>query len=140
MAKSHFNGGRSNARTPELARVFTVERLLGSPIPIEAVGSTDRLVNVFDGGPRTRVTLRLVTGRAAIPMVKTRQPDPFVTQVYARNADTKKPWVSAIPSSHVWVARLPSDLGPGTHRADVEVLDEYGRARREAMIIEVTGA
>ncbi|WP_246688079.1 calcineurin-like phosphoesterase family protein [Methylobacterium sp. WL120] len=129
-----------NARTPELARTYTVERLLGSPIPVEAVGSTDLVVNVFDGGPRTRVTLRLGTGRAAISMVKTRQPDPFVTQVYARNADTKKPWVSAIPSSHVWVARLPSDLGPGTHRADVEVLDEYGRARREAMIIEVTGA
>lgn len=129
-----------NARTPEVAKAYTIQRLLGSPIPVEAVGSTDLVANVFDGGPRTRVTLRLGGGRAAIPMVKTRQPDPFVTQVYARNADTKKPWVSAIPSSHVWVARLPSDLGPGTHRADVEVLDEYGRARREAMIIEVTGA
>ena len=129
-----------NARTPEVAKAYTIQRLLGSPIPVEAVGSTDLVVNVFDGGPRTRVTLRLGTQRAAVPMLRTRQPDPFVTQVYARNADTKKPWVSAIPSSHVWVARLPSDLGPGTHRADVEVLDEYGRARNEAMIIEVTGA
>jgi hypothetical protein len=67
-------------------------------------------------------------------------PNPFVTQVYARNMDTKKPWVSAIPSSHIWVARLPADLGPGTHRADIEVVDEYGRTRREAMIVEVTGA
>ena len=129
-----------NARTPEVARAYTVERLLGSPIPIEAVGSTDIVVNVFDGGPRTRVTLRLGGGHAAVPMGKMRLPDPFVTQVYARNADTKKPWVSAIPSSHIWVARLPADLGPGAHRADVEVVDEYGRSRHQAMIIEVTGA
>ncbi|MGU3661547.1 calcineurin-like phosphoesterase C-terminal domain-containing protein [Methylobacterium fujisawaense] len=129
-----------NARTPEVAKAYTVERLLGSPIPVEAVGSTDLVVNVFDGGPRTRVTLRLGDGRAAVPMWKARQPDPFVTQVYARNMDTKKPWVSAIASSHIWVARLPADLGPGTHRADIEVVDEYGRTRHEAMIVEVTGA
>lgn len=128
-----------NARTPEVDRAYTVERLLGSPIPVEALGSTDLVVNVFDGGPRTRVTLRLGGGHAAVPMVRTRQPDPFVTQVYARNMHTKKPWVSAIPSSHIWVARLPADLGPGTHRAGIEVVDEYGRTRHEAMIVEVTG-
>ena len=129
-----------NARTPEVARTYTVERLLGSPISVEAVGSTDLVVNVFDGGPRTRVTLQLGGGRAAIQMGKARQQDPFVTQIYARNVDTKKPWVSAIPSSHIWVARLPVDLGVGAHRADIEVMDEYGRARHEAMIVEVTGA
>ncbi len=128
-----------NARSPEVARAYTVERLLGSPIPVEAMGSTDLVVDVFDGGPRTRVTRRLGR-RAAVAMGKARQPDPFVTQVYARNMDTKKPWVSAIPSSHIWVAWLPSDLGPGTHRADVEVMDEYGRGRHGAIIIEVTGA
>ena len=104
------------------------------------MGSTDLVVNVFYGGPRTRVTLWFGGGRTEIPIMRTRQPDPFVTQVYARNGDTKKPWISAIQSSHFWVGRLPADLAPGTHRADVEVLEEYGRPRHEAMIIEVTGA
>ena len=129
-----------HVRDPEVARAYTVERLLGSPISVEAVGATDLVVNVFDGGPRTRVSLRFGGEVKAIQMERVRRPDPFVAQIYARNADTKKPWVSAIPSSHVWVARLPAELGPGTHRADVEVVDEYGRVRRQAMIIEVVGA
>ena len=40
------------------------------------------------------------------------RPDPFVEEVFARNEATKKAWVKADPSSHVWTARLPGDLGP----------------------------
>ena len=128
-----------HARDAEVARAHTVAELLGSPIAADAVASTDLVVNVFDGGPRTRVGVRFA-GRDPVPMERVRRPDPFVAQVYARNAETRKPWVKAEPSSHIWVARLPADLGPGTHRADVFVIDEYGREARDALIIEVTSA
>lgn len=132
--ESQFHG-----REREVARDYRIEQLLGSPISADAAGSTDLVVNVFDGGPKTRVTCR-IGGRAPSEMARVRRPDPFVEQVFARNAATKKAWVKAEPSTHIWTARLPADLGPGTHRAEIRVVDEYGRERRDRMLIEVVGA
>ncbi len=113
--------------------------MLGSPIAAEVAGSTDLVVNVFEGGPKTRVTCR-VGERGPAEMTRVRRPDPFVEQVFARNAASKKSWVKAEPSTHIWTARLPADLGPGTHRAEIRVVDEYGREHRDGMLIEVVGA
>jgi len=64
--------------------------------------------------------------------------DPFVEEEFARNEATKKPWVKALPSSHIWSARLPGDLQPGTHCVAVRVIDEYGRQHRDNLVLEVT--
>jgi hypothetical protein len=66
-------------------------------------------------------------------------PDPFVEEVFARNEATKKSWVRAEPSSHIWTARLPSDLGAGTHSLTVEATTEYGDKVRGRIALEVTG-
>ncbi len=110
---------------------------LRPPIPQDALADGIVVVNVFDGGPKTRLTIR-VGGRNPEPMVRTRRPDPFVTELFARYPEAKKPWVQAIPSSHIWTARLPADLPPGAHRVSVEGSDEYGRSIRSAAVLEVT--
>jgi calcineurin-like phosphoesterase family protein len=93
---------------------FRMSQLVGSPIAEDAAGTTDLLVNVFDGGPRTTVEYR-IGKRSPVRMGRERRPDPFVKEVFARNQATKKPWVKAEPCSHLWVARLPADLEAGTH-------------------------
>jgi hypothetical protein len=93
---------------------------------------------VFDGGPRASVKYR-IGGRAPVPMQRVRRPDPFVEEVFARNEATKKPWVKAEPSSHIFSARLPGDLETGTHCVAVRAVDEYGREHRDHLIVEVTG-
>ncbi len=127
-----------HSRGPELAHEYRIEQLLGSPIPAEATGSSSLVVNVFDGGPQTRVSYR-VGSREPVAMTHVRRPDPFVEQVYVRNAAVKKPWVKAMPSTHIWTARLPADLPPGAHRVTVTAVDEYGRTLSEAIALEVTG-
>ena len=72
-------------------------------------------------------------------MTRRRRPDPFVSEVFSRYADQRKPWVKAEPSSHVWQARLPAGLGPGVHRVTVEGSDEYGRPIRGETVLEVSG-
>ena len=62
--------------------------------------------------------------RAPVAMQRKVRSDPFVAEVFARNEATKKPWIKAEPSSHMWVARLPGDLGAGTHRVIVEARTE----------------
>jgi len=121
----------------ELYREVRMGQLLGSPIARDNVFATDVIVNVFDGGPRTKVEYR-IGKRAPGAMTHDTRPDPFVQEVFARNEATKKPWVKADPSSHVWVARLPADLDAGTHCVQVRAVDEYGREHRDHLVVEVT--
>jgi hypothetical protein len=71
-----------------------------------------------------------------VKMRRVVRPDPFVEEEFARNEATKKPWVKAEPSSHIWAARLPAELEPGTHRVAVHVIDEYGREHRDHLVLE----
>ncbi|MFI5016195.1 MAG: calcineurin-like phosphoesterase C-terminal domain-containing protein, partial [Hyphomicrobiales bacterium] len=131
---SEFHRGRS-----EIYRDFRLGQLLGSPIPQENVYATEVVVNFFDGGPRSKVEYQ-IGNRPVIAMAQDVRPDPFVQEVFARNQATKKPWVKAEPSSHIWVARLPADLESGTHCIKVRAVDEYGREHRDSLVLEVTGA
>jgi hypothetical protein len=40
---------------------------------------------------------------------------PFIEEEFTRNEATKKPWVKALPSLHIWSAHFPGDLQPGTY-------------------------
>ena len=119
-------------------RDFRQLQLLSSPVPRAAIGASTLIANVFDGGDRTKVTMR-IGDRAPVEMIRQARPDPFVEEVFARNEATKKPWVRADNSSHVWTARLPGDLEPGAYRVVVEAVDEYGRTLTGRLALEVTG-
>jgi hypothetical protein len=72
-------------------------------------------------------------------MVRRPRPDPFVEEVFARNEATKKYWVKAEISSHIWTARLPGDLAAGAYRVAVEAINEYGKPLSGRLTLEVTG-
>ncbi len=127
-----------HANGREVMRDYHTGALLTGPVAADRLASTRLVVNLFDGGPRSTVELS-VAGGPALAMRKTERLDPFVVEVYARNAETKKPWVEAGLSSHIWQATLPEGLEPGTHRLDVRATDEYGRAHAASMVLEVTG-
>ena len=123
----------------EMVRSTRPMQGLRPPITEDALGDTIMVVNVFDGGPRTRVAFR-IGDRAPQTLVRTRRLDPFVTELFQRYPETKKSWVQATPSSHIWTARLPDDLAPGVHRVTIEGTDEYGRPIRGCTVLEVSGA
>jgi C terminal of Calcineurin-like phosphoesterase/Calcineurin-like phosphoesterase len=114
------------------------ERLLGSPVPPTAVGSSTLIANVFDGGEKTKVTAR-IGDRPPVVMAQVARPDPFVEEVFDRNEATKKTWVKPQTSSHVWTARLPADLAPGAYRVEVEAVNEYGKVLTGRLALEVMG-
>jgi hypothetical protein len=130
---SHFHGG---AR--EVMRDFRPGELLGSRIAREALGAATLVADVFDGGPRTKVIVT-IGDRPPIVMTRSPMPDPFVAEVFARNEATKKPWIKAETSSHIWTVRLPPDLPPGAHRVVVEATTEYGDIVAGRLALEVMG-
>jgi len=119
-------------------RDFRQAQLLGSPVPRDALSASTLIANVFDGGDKTKVTMT-IGDRAPVQMIRRARPDPFVEEVFARNEATKKAWVKAEISSHIWTARLPGDLEPGAYRVVVEATNEYGRRVTGRLALEVTG-
>jgi hypothetical protein len=101
---------------------------------------SELVVNVFDGGPITRVSYS-ITGVTTqpLPMQRIASPDPYVVRLFARQASLQKPWMRALPSSHIWRAPLPQDLRPGAYCARVEAVDEYGRPSSTHVLFEVAG-
>ncbi len=120
----------------EVMHEYPAGVLLSGPIAADRLASTRLVVNLFDGGPRSKVGVSLAGGTPR-EMQKVERLDPFV-EVYTRNATTKKPWVQAGRSSHIWQTTLPANLEPGTHRVTVRATDEYGRTHTAAMVLEVT--
>ena len=122
----------------EAWRDFRQGQLLGSSVARSALEAASLIANVFDGGPKTKVTMR-IGQRPPIEMTRHATPDPFVEEVFARNEATKKPWVKAETSSHVWTVRLPADLPAGAHALVVEAVTEYGDVATGRLALEVMG-
>lgn len=123
---------------PEVLVETPAGTLLGGPIAQAAAASTRVVVNLFEGGPKSAVSMTLGRAGRPIPLAKVERLDPFVQEVYARNAAVKKPWVKPDIVAHLFQATLPADLAVGTHRVTVTARDEYGRTRTGGLILEVT--
>jgi len=123
---------------PEATRDFRHGELSDGRLSVDQVAATRVLVNLFDGGPRSRVSLR-IDDRPPVAMQRVREVDPAVQELFRRHPDAKKPWVEAVPSTHLWAADLPDDLGAGTRTLTVEAVDEFGARHHAHKVIEVEG-
>ncbi|MEQ8859994.1 MAG: calcineurin-like phosphoesterase family protein [Pseudomonadales bacterium] len=119
-------------------RDFRAGELLDGRFGIDQVPAAELLVNLFDGGPKSAVEFRVNDGPYR-PMVAVSRPDPYMLEVFARNEATKKSWLEATPSSHLFSADVPDDLQPGTYTVTVRATDEFGRVHHGHRIMEITG-
>lgn len=124
-------------RRNDVASRVDETRLLGASLTARQASRAEFVVNIFDGGPNTRVECR-VDGYPAIELRRDFRADPFVDTVYRRNVAAIKPWVKAEVSTHVWSAPLPVDMRPGVYRASISAIDEFGRAHRDNLIFEIS--
>ncbi|MGZ8408860.1 MAG: calcineurin-like phosphoesterase C-terminal domain-containing protein, partial [Hyphomicrobium sp.] len=85
------------------------------------------IVNVFDGGPKTRVTYEIKGfGSLPVEMQRTAIPDPHIESLYSYHPGFWKPWVTPAVSSHVWVAPLPHGFLNCGDVVLVRCTDEFG--------------
>lgn len=83
-------------------------------------------VDVFDGGPNTRISCVMPGSQHAFELQRTTMPDPHIIDSYARHRGLLKPWVSPAPSSHIWTGALPEEISGD---CILQITDEYGRQR-----------
>ncbi len=94
-------------------------------------------VNLFDGGPKSSVEVR-IGERPPISMTREPRVDALVGKLRLRIKDRNEFWTPLRRSTHIWAAPLPRDLGPGIHRLEVRAVDEYGQVHRGNKLIEIT--
>ena len=119
-------------------RDFRQGELFDSRMTADQVPAAEILVNVFDGGPNTRVTFSIDRGPET-PLTQVFRRDLYTNELMIRNADVKKSWVEPMPSSHIYSADLPDDLAPGTYTVSVRAVDEFGQVHHGHSVLEITG-
>jgi len=122
---------------PDALRDARAGELFDGRMGVDSVPAAEILVNLFDGGPRSKVTFRVDDG-PALPMERVSRADPHVIEVFRRNRDTLKSWVEPLPSSHLFAADLPDDLAGGVHTVAVRAEDEFGRVHHGHAVLEIT--
>ena len=120
-------------------RDFRTGELFDGRFSVEQVPAAAVLVNLFDGGPKSEVSFQ-IDGGPLVPMRRVLRPDPYMIETFLRNPDTKKSWLEATVSSHLFSADLPDDLGTGTYTVSVRAVDEFGRVHHAHRILEITGS
>ncbi len=112
--------------------------VLCCPLQASSLCSTELVVDVFDGGPRTQLTFEIEGEHLGPrPMRRSRLCDPHVVDVFTRDRHAYKAWVEPTPSSHIWTAPLPKDLPPGVYRLAVRGTDEFGRPIADQMVLDI---
>ena len=120
-------------------RDFRPGELYDGRINEDQVAAAAVVVNLFDGGPRSRVRFRVGDGEW-LDMRRKLAPDPSYLELTERHVAAIKPWVEPRPSTHLWTADLPDDLGPGTHLVSVAATDEFGGIHHGHKVLEITGS
>ncbi len=133
MYDVHHHGIRADGM-----RDFRHGELLDGRMSVTQVPAASVLVNLFDGGPNSKVFFS-VAGRQEIEMQLSLRIDPMIDEMWKRNPDSKKSFVNAAVSSHLFEADLPDDLGAGTYTLSVRAVDEFGRTHHAHSILEITG-
>lgn len=109
--------------------------LWSGPIPLEHVPATRVIVNLFNGGPDSCVTM--TTGHHTVEMEPITGKDPAVAELVARYPDQIKSWGYVADTTHLWHAPLPTSLPPGVHTLRIHATDAYGHEVQGTRIIEI---
>ena len=110
--------------------------LLDGKMSADEVAAAAILVNLFDGGPNSKVSYS-VNGSEFMTMERVLRRDPYIVEQYNRYADVKKGWVQATQSTHIFSADLDDSIGPGTHTVTVRAIDEFGQVHHGHTVLEV---
>lgn len=112
--------------------------LLDGRMSSDEVAAASIVVNLFDGGPKSEVSYQIDDGEF-MPLTRVLRPDPYIVEQFNRFEATRKSWVKASLSTHIFEADLDDSLGVGSYAVTVRAVDEFGRVHHGHTVLEITG-
>ena len=94
------------------------------------------VVNVFNANGNWDVQYKMNDGEYQ-PLKQVTMMDPYIQRIYTEMEEFAESWVEPRPSTHMFTAELPSNLGEGVHAITVKAADEYGIVYKASRIIEI---
>jgi hypothetical protein len=109
------------------------------------LAKTDLIANVFNGSEKTSVSFRVGKQNGEFgkwqSMKPTRMADPaFKAEKEREESVPNRPWTSlpgAHSTPHIWTAKLPADITPGTQVVEVRATNVIGKEVSGRRIIHV---
>lgn len=83
------------------------------------------VVDVFDGGPKTRVRCERADGVQTLNLHRAAIADPHIVASYSEHQALMRPWVAPARSSHIWAAELPESDDGRVREYVVHICNEY---------------
>jgi len=110
-------------------------------VPAADLANTDVLVNVFAGSARSSVEMRVGADGTWMPMTQSPAQDPAYLALKELEKGERPPLGRTLPGpaapSHMWRAKLPAGLAPGTHVITVRTRDMFGQTYEARRIFRV---
>ena len=139
-----FNGSDYDLEFKAAGRPADYQMQIFAPEVVASaeVAEAQVYVNVFNGGTRSTVEMRVGSGEW-LPMTHTREVDPQVQRVYDLEASVKQkpqPWRQLSKpkaSTHLWKLPLPEGLTPGSHLVEIRTTDMFGKKNQGRRIVRV---
>ena len=161
-----FSGNQYSIRFKAARRPADYQMNVWAPweVTSEETGETDVIVNIFGGTKRSTVEIRLGEAGEWKPMTYTPQEDPYYKALKARDdadhlerrlhtalRETMKSQLKEegelpqrgsaisgiVKSTHIWQAKLPTNVPKGTHVIYVRTTDMFGQTFTGRRIIRV---
>jgi hypothetical protein len=123
------------------------EEQMGIRLPYEIesdkTGETDVWVNVYNGNERSTVRMQIDGTTDWVPLERRLEIDPYYQRLFDLEQDVVPPIEPKLtnpkPSTHLWTARLPSNLAPVYHTLHVQTIDMHNQAYTGQKVFRVTG-
>lgn len=138
-----FNGQQAMVDFKATRRPADYQLRIHAPLEVKA-GTEEVTVyaNVFNGSLHSKVRMRLGEGGGWISLARTIEPDPDFLSLKRREESRRNKLEGvtlpgAVPSQHLWKARLPVAGRPGIHRLWVQTEDMYGRTYDASHVIRI---
>jgi len=104
-------------------------------ISLDSLESEEIIVNVFAGNPGDEVTYQLDDG-PPVRMTNQIMTDPLVVDFFNAYGDIDD-WIKPKESSHIWTAKIPSDLHEGSHMLKIVTTDMFNNEFTAYQIFEI---
>jgi len=117
-------------------QIFAPERVARA----DAAG-TEVVVNVFAGGPRSVVHMRVGDGGEWLTLQPARRPDPYYVRLKEAEKSAEYLQAHRLPKEveclHLWAGHLPAGLPTGTTTIHVRTTDMFGQTYEARRVITI---
>jgi hypothetical protein len=139
-----FDGNKYKIEFKPARRPADTQMSIYTPEVIAAADTskTEVVVNVYAGSSRSKVEMRIGKDALWLPLEHTVREDPYFLSLKEIETSEKLPTGRKLPVAgkcqHLWAAKLPGTLTPGTHRIEIRTTDMYGHNYTAQRILRVS--